>query len=248
MTEVRRTRGRPRKTQQPDAKPLLVAVGLHAKVSQHLRDMILTGALAPGRELVEIDLSAMLGVSRTPVREALKLLAVEGLVELRPNRSARVPDLQPEAITQLFEAIAGIEGIAAELAAVRITDAELADLRALQDEMEGYHRATDLAPYFTINQRIHRLILGASRNKPLQEAHESLYGRAELVRRRALRTPERWDESVAEHRAIFHALEARDSARAGALLRDHVGRTGAVVLHHVAASRRSADAAHAGVR
>lgn len=247
MTEVRRTRGRPRKTQQPDAKPLLVTVGLHEKVSQHIRDMILSGALAPGGELVEVDLSAALGVSRTPVREALKLLAVEGMVELRPNRSARVPDLQPEAIMQLFEAIAGIERIAAELAAARITDAELAHLRILQDEMEGYHRATDLAPYFAINQRIHRLIVGASRNKPLQEAHESLYGRAELVRRRALRTPERWDESVSEHRAIFHALEARDSASAGILLSEHVSRTGTVVLRNVAAAGRSAEVAHTGV-
>ena len=239
MTEARRPRGRPRKAQRAAAQPLLVTVGLHEKASQHLRHLILTGALAPGQDLVEADLSASLGVSRTPVREALKLLAVEGLVELRPNRSARVPDLQTEAITQLFEAIAGIERIAAEFAAVRITEAELAHLRALQDEMEGYHRATDLAPYFVINQQIHRLIVSASRNRLLQEAHESLYGRAELVRRRALQTPERWDESVAEHRAIVHALEARDAARAGSLLCEHVGRTGTAVLRHLSAVQGS---------
>ncbi|AWN35200.1 GntR family transcriptional regulator [Methylobacterium radiodurans] len=248
MTEIRRPRGRPRKVKPEDAQPLLVPIGLHERASQHLRELILTGVLAPGQELVEADLSATLGVSRTPVREALKLLAVEGLVELRPNRSARVPDLQAEAITQLFEAIAGIERIAAEFAAVRITDVELAHLRALQDEMEGYYRATDLAPYFVINQQIHRLIVSASRNRPLQEAHESLYGRAELVRRRALRTPERWDESVAEHRAIFHALEARDALRAGALLCDHVGRTGTAVLNHLSAVQRSPDKACVSVR
>ncbi|MGU3539552.1 GntR family transcriptional regulator [Methylobacterium sp. A54F] len=235
MSEPRRPRGRPRKSPPLDVQPRLANVGLHEKATRHLRELILTGALPPGQDLVEADLSAALGISRTPVREALKLLAVEGLVELRPNRSARVPDLRAEGIAQLFEAMAGLERIAAELAAARITEAELARLQALQIEMEGYHRATDLAPYFAINQQIHRMIVAASRNAPLQDAHESLYGRAELVRRRALRTPERWDESVAEHRAIFEALAARDAARAGALLSDHVGRTGAVVLRNLSA-------------
>jgi DNA-binding GntR family transcriptional regulator len=230
MDPVRRPRGRPRTPgglAPPGRRPRR---GPHDQAAERLRALIVEGTLPAGAALVETELSAALGISRTPLREALKLLAVEGLVELRPNRSPRVAELRPDAVTELFEAIAAIERAAAELAAARITPAELERLRRYQAEMEAHHAAGELAPYFALNQRIHALIVSCARNTPLREAHEALHARAEIARRRALDSRARWDESVAEHRAILAALEARDAAGAGRLLADHVGHTGTALL------------------
>ncbi|GJD48960.1 hypothetical protein OPKNFCMD_1686 [Methylobacterium crusticola] len=241
MDQVRRPRGRPRKPVLIEAASgLAQRVGLHVQAAQRLRDLIVAGTLPAGAALVETDLSAALGISRTPLREALKLLAVEGLIELRPNRSPRVAELRPAEVTELFEAVAGIERLAAELAALRLLPAELDRLRGLQAAMEGHHRAQELAPYFAINHQIHALIVAAARNGPLREAHEALHARAELARRRALDDRTRWDESVAEHRAILAALEARDAPRAGALLGAHVAHTGTALLAGLARPAASA--------
>lgn len=230
MDPVRRPRGRPRKPVLLEPTGLGPRRGLHDQAAERLRALIVDGTLTAGAALVETELSAALGISRTPLREALKLLAVEGLVELRPNRSPRVAELRPDAVSELFEAIAAIERAAAELAALRITPAELERLSAYQTEMEAHHAAGELAPYFALNQRIHALIVACARNAPLREAHEALHARAEIARRRALDSRARWDESVAEHRAILAALEGRDAAAAGRLLADHVGHTGTALL------------------
>ncbi|QRE75238.1 GntR family transcriptional regulator [Methylobacterium aquaticum] len=226
----RRSPGRPRKPVLLEAAALSPRRGLHDQAVERLRGLIVAGTLPPGGALVETDLSVALGISRTPLREALKLLAVEGLVELRPNRSPRVAELHAQAVTELFEAIAAIERAAAELAAARITPAELERLRRLQVEMEAHHAAGALAPYFALNQQIHALIVACARNGPLREAHEALHARAEIARRRALDSRARWDESVAEHRAILAAFETGDAAGAGRLLADHVGHTGTALL------------------
>ncbi|WP_298959426.1 GntR family transcriptional regulator [uncultured Methylobacterium sp.] len=230
MEEVRRPRGRPRKPVLLQAEPGLARLGLHERAVQRLRGLIVGGELPAGADLVETDLSAALGISRTPLREALKLLAAEGLIELRPNRSPRVTELRPGDVAALFEAIAGIERATAELAAHRMSEADLAGLRALQTEMEAHHRAGALAPYFALNHRIHGLIVAGARNAPLRDAHDALHARAELARRRALGRRSRWDESVAEHRAILEALEARNADAAGRLLSEHVTHTGAALL------------------
>lgn len=243
MDAIRRPRGRPRKAVLLETASLGPRRGLHDQAVERLRALIVAGTLPAGAALVETELSAALGISRTPLREALKLLAVEGLVELRPNRSPRVAELRADAVTELFEAIAAIERAAAELAARRIGPAELERLRRLQTEMEEHHAAGELAPYFALNQQIHALIVASARNAPLREAHEALHARAEIARRRALDRRGRWDESVAEHRAILAALEARDPERAGRLLADHVGHTGTALLAGLAGPDTQPDAA-----
>ena len=230
MDPVRRPRGRPRKPVLPASAGLGPRRGLHDQAVERLRGLIVDGTLPAGAALVETELSAALGISRTPLRAARQLVAVEGLVELRPHPAPPGAELRPGAGTELFEAIAAIERAAAELAASRITLAELERLRRYQSEMEAHHAAGELAPYFALNQRIHALIVGCARNAPLREAHEALHARAEIARRRALDSRARWDESVAEHRAILAALEARDAAGAGRLLADHVGHTGTALL------------------
>ena len=128
--------------------------GLHVRAAERMRAMIISGELAPGSLVQETRLSEALGVSRTPLREAMKVLAAEGLVELRPNRSPRIAEIEMDRMFELFEALAGIERLAAELAAQRATDRELQRLRLLQNRMEGHHREGRLAEYFAINGEI----------------------------------------------------------------------------------------------
>jgi DNA-binding GntR family transcriptional regulator len=192
--------------------------------------MIVQGILGPKAPIGEAELCAALGMSRTPLREALKLLAAEGLVELRANRTARVAPLRPEETDALFEAVAGIERFAAELAATRADAGQLRRLRALQDRMERHHRGGELANYFALNQQIHLEIVAAAGNPALAAAHGSLIARAERARLFAISfSSTRWDESVDEHREILAAIEAHDGERAGRVLERHVRRTGEAV-------------------
>ena len=200
-----------------------------------LRRDIVLGALAPGERLAEPELCERLGISRTPLREALKHLAAEGLVLLRRNRSAVVAPLDARALEGLFEASACIESYAAGLSATRMAAAELRRLHALQDRMEALRAAGELYGYFEINQRIHRLVVEGARNPALVEAHDLLIGRLARARYLALAAHGgRWEESIREHREILAALEARDAERARRLFEHHVGRTGELVAAHVA--------------
>jgi DNA-binding GntR family transcriptional regulator len=196
--------------------------------------MIVRGRLPPGEILGEAALCEALGISRTPLREALKHLASEGLVELRPNRSSRVTPIRTGELGELFEAVGGIERIAAELAAARATALELRRLRALHARMERHHGAAALDEYFHLNQQIHRLIVEMAKNSVLRATHDWLLARVERARFLALASRARWDESVQEHRDILTALEAGDGERAGRLLSDHVRRTGQVVAEALA--------------
>ena len=218
----------------------VVRSGLHEEAALRLRSLIVRGDLPPGEALVEGELCAALGVSRTPLREALKLLAAEGLVELRLNRSAIVAPIRREEIDELFEVVAGVERIGAELAAMRMTARDHDKLATLQQRMERHHDAGELREYFELNQQIHQFILGCARNAALRSTHEALMARVERARFFALSSRKRWDESVEEHRAIMRALAALDGDKAGRLLAQHVRRTGQVVNDALHADRAEA--------
>jgi DNA-binding GntR family transcriptional regulator len=207
----------------------IARAGLYTEARQRLRAMIVQGRLAPGERISEAPLSEALGVSRTPLREALKLLAAEGLIDLRPGRGARVALMSLEETAALFEAVAGIERVAAELAAARLTAGDLRRLVRLQSRMEQHHEGGNLEEYFQLNQQIHGLIVAGAKNPVLKATHDHLLGRVERARYFALASRARWDESVREHRDVLAALEARDGERAGRLLAAHVQRTGEVV-------------------
>ncbi|MBX9591196.1 MAG: GntR family transcriptional regulator [Hyphomonadaceae bacterium] len=226
------------------ARLRVVRSGLHEEAAKRLRALIIRGDLKPGEQLIEADLCAALGVSRTPLREALKLLAAESLVELRRNRSAIVTPIRREDIDELFEAVAGIERFGAELAAVRMTQREHERLTSLQERMERHHDVGQLQDYFELNQQIHAFILACARNGALKATHDGLMARVERARFFALSSQVRWAESVEEHRAIMQALAARDGETAGRLLGHHVQRTGQVVnniLHGETADARGSD-------
>jgi DNA-binding GntR family transcriptional regulator len=203
--------------------------GLHEHAARKLRTLIVRGDLLPGEPLLEVNLSEALGVSRTPLREALKQLAAEGLVELQLNRSAVVAPLRREELTELFEAVSGIERCAAELAAIRMTAQDVERLEALQMRIERHHDSGELRDYFEVNQQIHGTIVGFARNSVLKASHDALLARVERARLFALSADGRWEESVREHKQILAALKARDAERAGRLLACHVRRTGEIV-------------------
>jgi DNA-binding GntR family transcriptional regulator len=194
---------------------------LHETVLERLRDMIVEGELASGERLHDANLARILQVSRTPIREATKLLAAEGLVDLLPGRGARVSELSIEDILDLFETIAGIERHACELAAERMSERDLDKLQRTHKRMARHHAAGERQPYFKLNHEIHLAIVEASKNTTLQAIHASLMSRARRARYAALASHARWTEAMGEHEQIMAALVERDPRRAGEIMRQH---------------------------
>jgi DNA-binding GntR family transcriptional regulator len=194
---------------------------LHESVVERLRNMIVEGDLPAGVRLHDANLATTLQVSRTPIREALKLLATEGLVDLLPGRGARVSDFSVDDIKQLFEAIAGIERNACELATERMTDRKFEKLQRLHERMARHHAAGERQPYFKLNHEIHLAIVAASNNTILQSIHASLMTRARRARYAALSSQGRWVEAMAEHERLMVALAGHDARRAGKIMHEH---------------------------
>ncbi len=206
---------------------------LHEETINRLRDLIVRGELAPGARLNERVLTAQLGVSRTPLREAIKLLATEGLVELLPNRGAVVAPIEPARIAETLAVMGALESLAGELACAQASDRDIAEIRALHYEMLAMHARGDLDGYFRYNQAIHLRLVEASSNAVLAQTYRQLNANVRRVRYMANLSPERWDAAVKEHEAILAALAARDAARLKRLLRDHLSAKLATVLEAI---------------
>ncbi|PMR71917.1 GntR family transcriptional regulator [Halomonas heilongjiangensis] len=213
-------------TDSPASVARITAPTLAEEAYQALHRLIVRGQLPPGELLQEPTLCAQLGISRTPLREALKRLSSEGLVVMPRNRRARVAPIDAQELEHLFEVEAGLESLAAGLAASRMTNTEFKRLETLQERLERLLAKGDRNAYFELNQRIHGLIVAGAKNPVLEETHRSLLGRLERARYLALDRLGRWQESTSEHREILDALKARDSDRAQRLLADHVRHTG----------------------
>ena len=203
---------------------------LHEEAAERLRDLIVQGRLAPGARLNERLLTAQLGVSRTPLREAFKVLATEGLVELLPNRGAIVSPVDPERLSETLSVMGALEALAGELACLNATDAQLNEIRALHYEMLAYHARVDLAGYFKFNQAIHLKIVKYSGNAMLYNIYRQLNGNVRRARYMANLSQERWDAAVREHEEILAALSARDVKRIKLLLTEHLTHKLASVL------------------
>jgi len=184
---------------------------LHDEILTRLRDYIVEGNIPDGGRVPERQLCEMLEISRTPLREALKVLASEGLVELLPNRGARVRPLSEQDLGELFDVMGGLEGLAGRLACEQITDDEIAEIERLHYEMYGFYLHRDMHGYFLTNQLIHQKIVEASRNATLKGAYANFAGRIRRVRYSAnfARKRERWGEAMREHETILDALRRR---------------------------------------
>ena len=209
---------------------------LHVSAAQRLRALIVEGGIAPGQKLNERELAERLQVSRTPLREALKLLTAEGLVEHLPNRGAIAVRLSADDVTHAFEVMAALEGLSGELACARISDVEVAELQALNYEMRAHHARRDLSAYYRVNARIHQAINRAARNPVLSEVYDRLNARLQALRFRSNFDTEKWDAAVREHDAMIDALSARDGARLRRILAEHLRHKRDVVLAHLADS------------
>jgi DNA-binding GntR family transcriptional regulator len=171
-----------------------------------------------------------LGISRTPLREAIKLLASEGLVELLPNRGAIVSRLDPAALAETLEVMGALESLAGELACRRASKPRIAEIRALHEKMLARHARGDLTGYFRYNQAIHMEIVEASGNAKLAVMYRQMNANVRRARYMANLSKERWDAAVREHEAIIAALEARDATQLRQLLQDHLAQKLAAVI------------------
>ena len=168
-----------------DAIPEGEEQSLHDEILIRLRDHIVEGNIPDGGRIPERQLCEMLGISRTPLREALKVLAAEGLIELLPNRGARVRQLSERDLGELFDIMGGLESLAGRLACENISDGEIAEIERLHYEMYGFYLHRDMHGYFRVNQLIHQKIVEASRNTTLLGAYANFAGRIRRVRYRA---------------------------------------------------------------
>jgi len=208
------------------AEPRLLA----EEVVSRLRDLIIQGELAPGVKLNERVLCERLRTSRTPVREAIKYLASEGLVELLPNRGAIVTPITATTVREMFVVLGALEALAGELACANASDADIAEIRALHYQMLAHHARGELAQYFRCNQEIHLRLVECAGNAALSNTYRALNGHVRRARYMANLSRERWDHAVQEHEKILDAVMRRDGALLSRLLRSHLINKMQVVL------------------
>ncbi|HBH38839.1 MAG TPA: GntR family transcriptional regulator [Curvibacter sp.] len=215
---------------------------LHGQVAQRLRQMLVEGLIAPGAKLNERELCEQLKISRTPLREAIKTLAAEGLVELLPNRGAFAVALSETDILNTFEVMAGLEGLSGELAAQRVTPEELAEIEAMHYEMKAAYARRDLSAYYRLNAAIHRAFNAAARNPVLTATYNQVNARLQALRFRSNQDGEKWARAMQEHDRMIEALQKRDGAALRAELVAHLGHKRDVVVEQMHTAHAAAQA------
>lgn len=212
---------------------------LHHELVPLLRDMVIGGELQPGDKIHEPKLCERFGVSRTPLREALKVLAAEGLVQITPNRGAIVARITRDEVDDLFPIMGMLEALAGELAAVNMKKRDWKRLTDLHNTMVEHYRRGEWAPYIKLNRAIHESLFAVAANKSLTALYNTLMVRIHSVRYIAKKSQERWDEAVDDHNRLMAALEARDPVLAGSILREHL-RHKAEMVHEAMGETASA--------
>lgn len=202
--------------------PQLVRHSLHESLVAPVREMILNGELRPGQKVPEEQLCERFGVSRTPIREALKVLAAEGVLQILPHRGAIVARITAEQVEELFPIMASLERLAGSLACARATEADIARLGALHDGMMACFEAGEEVDYLRYNRLIHEGFFAIAGNATLSAYYQQVLTRIHSCRFVMRKSREHWLAAVAEHRAMMDAFAARDAARLGALMEAHI--------------------------
>ena len=195
---------------------------LHGQVTHRLRQMLVENQIQPGAKLNERALCEGLNVSRTPLREAIKTLAAEGLVELLPNRGAVAASLSVDDVVHTFEVMACLEAQSGILAAERVTDQELAEIKALHFEMMAAFTRRDLSNYYRLNAAIHRAMNAAAKNPILTATYEQVNARLQALRFKSNQDEEKWKSAVIEHEQMIDALDKRDGRALQEILLKHL--------------------------
>jgi len=192
---------------------------LYEDVAERLRAQIFARELEPGSWIDETKLAAHYGISRTPLREALKVLAVEGLVSMKPRRGAYVAEMSREDVAQVYHLLALLESDAAGEVARHASDAQLAQLQQLHDRLERQVRQRDA--FFATNEAFHMALLDSAGNRWRKQIVTDLRKVMKLNRHHSLFRHGRIAESLTEHRALMASLLARNPGKAAALMRQH---------------------------
>lgn len=211
---------------------------LYDDVTRLLRLMITEGELQPGEKIVEQTLCERFGVSRTPLREALKVLAAEGLVHLLPRRGAVVAQITAAEIEELFPVMGALEALAGKLALDRISEADMARLTRLHEGMMASFHRGDEKSYIKINREIHEAIFEIAGNGPLTSMYQQLLSKTHLARFLARKTRRQWERAVGDHERIMAAFGKRDPQALGEILYAHMVETAAEIARSSLAASR----------
>lgn len=206
-------------------------------IADELETLILEGNLSSGDRLDEVQLAERFSVSRTPVREAFQRLALSGLVQQIPRKGVFVHQPGPVELIQMFEVMAELEALCARLAAVRISDEALEELRTANAQCRSAADMQDSDGYYEVNERFHRIIYRQSGNDFLEQECLRLHRRLKPFRRLQLRLRGRLKQSMTEHEDILDALDAGDGDRAASAIRQHVAVQGEKFYHLMASLR-----------
>ncbi|MCE2523533.1 MAG: GntR family transcriptional regulator [Rhodobacteraceae bacterium] len=198
---------------------------LSTEAADALRDLILLEKLAPGTPVPERDVAAGLGISRTPLKEALRILENEGLIEYGPTRRPRVANPSIEELSQYISVLGALEALAGETACKLATDEEIIAIGAINSRLLGLPRAVTDLEFFRLDMEFHGAIVTAARNAPLGQTHRQYNARLWRARFMSSRQSDRRANTLAEHCAIVEALSARDSRRTANALRNHLKST-----------------------
>lgn len=217
----------------------IAPLALYQEVAERLRQRIFSHELPPGTWVDEQALAEQYGISRTPLREALKVLASEGLVTLKPRRGCYVTEISERDLDEVFTIMALLEGECARSAAGRASAAELEELQDIHRDLERAAAAEDIDRFFEANQAFHHRVQALADNRWLLQVIEDLRKVIKLSRHHSLFSEGRLEQSLAEHRDILDALLARDADAAEARMREHIS-SGRAALARIAEARNRA--------
>lgn len=212
-------------SQASELYPRITRRTLHDEVLERLRDMIIEGRLAPGQRINEGQVGAQLGVSRTPLREAIKTLASEGLVEIQPAKGAVVRRFSEKDLAQILQVLKTLEQLGGRMACQHASDAAIEAINAMHTQMLALYKANNRLEYFKLNQAIHSALVAASGNAVLAEMHETLQARIKRLRFIGNEGPAKWAGAVAEHEEMMAALLKRDADALADVIGRHMDST-----------------------
>ena len=195
---------------------------LHEEIADNLREMIMSGELKEGDKIKEDELCAVMDISKTPLREALRVLSTEGLIKLIPNRGAFVSTPTFEEIKEMFDVMSVLEGACARAAAEKMSDRDFASLKKLHNKLEENFSRRDQKEYIRINNQYHSFVQDLAGNRTLNQIVNGLRQKILLYRFQSLNLPERFDQSIVEHRDLLEAFRKRNPQKAETLMRSHL--------------------------
>jgi DNA-binding GntR family transcriptional regulator len=200
----------------------IIRRSLHEEILDQITGMIVAGRWGPSELIAELPLCEELGVSRTPLREALKVLSAEGLVEVKQRSGAQIRVLSPNESAELFETTGLIEAAAAHQLVSRASDGDITEIEALHQKMMRTKATGDRSAYFELNQKIHTSIVAMAKNSELTAIHNRLLLRMRRIRFACTNDDAEWDAATVEHDQLLEALKKRDGAALAVLLQDHM--------------------------